>query len=394
MRILVAEDERISRQSLVRQLGKWGHGTVATEDGQKALAAWQTEPFEIVISDWDMPEMDGPSLIRRIRESKRDAYTYIILLTARSTKEDLIEGMEAGADDFLTKPFDQNELRVRLRAAQRMLDLERSLAAQNHELGLANQRMKRDLEAAARVQQAFLPQTAPRAAHVRFAWRLEPCDELAGDALNLFDLDDRYVVVYLLDVSGHGVSASLLSVSVTRVLSPSDDPASVIRSKDGPDGYAQPAEIAARLNRLFPMEKNGGHYFTLHYGILDTRTGQYTFTSAGHPGPILVTREGAAEILDLPDLPIGVVDAGVWDQRTLQLVPGSRLYIHSDGLNEERDAAGELFGRDRLTQCMARNRGVALDVAADRVLTEIREWPGTPRFSDDASLVVMEFLGD
>jgi two-component system, NtrC family, sensor kinase len=134
MRVLLAEDEAVSRRLLQSYLEKWGHEVVATESGAEAWDLFQQADFQLVMTDWMMPEMDGLELIRRIRAARRPAYVYAILLTARSHKEDLVKGMEAGADDFVAKPFDRDELRVRIRAGERIVQLERDLAAQNRAL--------------------------------------------------------------------------------------------------------------------------------------------------------------------------------------------------------------------------------------------------------------------
>jgi two-component system, NtrC family, sensor kinase len=131
MRVLIAEDDPVSRRLLESYLQKWGYSVTAATNGAEAWRHFQEGTFAIVITDWMMPEIDGLELIRRIRAARRNGYTHAILLTAKSQKEDLIEGMEAGADDFLTKPFDRDELRVRLRAAERLIDLEHNLAEQN-----------------------------------------------------------------------------------------------------------------------------------------------------------------------------------------------------------------------------------------------------------------------
>jgi two-component system NtrC family sensor kinase len=134
MTVLIAEDDPVSRLLLQRNLQNWGHQVTAAQDGMEAWRQFEAGEFPVVISDWMMPEMDGVELIRRIRASGREGYVYTILLTARSEKEDIVEGMEAGADDFVTKPFDRDELRVRLRAGERIIRLEQSLAEQNRAL--------------------------------------------------------------------------------------------------------------------------------------------------------------------------------------------------------------------------------------------------------------------
>ena len=134
MKILIAEDDPVSRRLLQSYLQKWGHEVVVTTDGLQAWQMFEQDEFPLVITDWVMPEMDGIDLIQRIRLSERSFHVYIILLTGRSQKEDVVEGMEAGADDFVTKPFDRDELRVRLRVGERVSALERKLAEQTREL--------------------------------------------------------------------------------------------------------------------------------------------------------------------------------------------------------------------------------------------------------------------
>jgi signal transduction histidine kinase len=131
MKVLIAEDDRVSRRLLQGLLEKWGHEVVATADGSEAWRHFQESEFPLVITDWMMNELDGPELIRRIRSSQRPGYVYAILLTSLSQKKHVVEGMAAGADDFVTKPFDLEELRVRLQAGERVIRLERTLTEQN-----------------------------------------------------------------------------------------------------------------------------------------------------------------------------------------------------------------------------------------------------------------------
>jgi two-component system cell cycle response regulator len=136
MRILIADDSIVSRHLLDATLRKWGYEVVAASDGVEAWNILQAEDApNLAILDWVMPGMTGPEVCRRVREhskdlKEKDTYTYLLLLTSKSLKEDLIEGMEAGADDYVTKPFDQHELKVRLRAGIRIIDLQHQLRDQ------------------------------------------------------------------------------------------------------------------------------------------------------------------------------------------------------------------------------------------------------------------------
>lgn len=134
-RVLVAEDDAIFRKILQSWLESWGYRVVVAEDGGKAWNILQQErPPELLILDWMMPEVDGTELCRRVRERQRDPYQYILLVTARDDKQDVVRGLEAGADDYLTKPFDRNELRARIRVGRRILTLQDDLIHAREEL--------------------------------------------------------------------------------------------------------------------------------------------------------------------------------------------------------------------------------------------------------------------
>ncbi len=131
MRILIADDDEVSRCKLEALLSKWGYDVVSVEDGMLAWEALQQENApRLAILDWMMPGLDGSEICRRLRQSSKGAYVYALLLTSRVGKEDIVAGMEAGADDYLSKPFDAQELKVRLRAGKRIVDLEEALRVQ------------------------------------------------------------------------------------------------------------------------------------------------------------------------------------------------------------------------------------------------------------------------
>ena len=144
MRILIAEDDRISRTVLVRSLERLGYECECAQDGVQALEMHDTGDFQMIISDWMMPAMDGLELCRQVRRRGEDAgagYTYFVLLTAQETKESFVAGMEAGADDYLTKPLDRDQMRARLIAADRIMSLHQKLANQASELEQLNQQL-------------------------------------------------------------------------------------------------------------------------------------------------------------------------------------------------------------------------------------------------------------
>ena len=139
MRILIAEDDAVSRTILRRAVEKTGHECLATADGEEAWGLYKEDPdLDVIISDWMMPGVDGLELCRRVRGDNRDGYTYFIFLTALGDREHLLQGLEAGADDYLSKPLDRDELGMRLTSALRVTELHRRLAVQNEELEQLN----------------------------------------------------------------------------------------------------------------------------------------------------------------------------------------------------------------------------------------------------------------
>ena len=136
MKILVAEDDRDSRELLTWILQKLGYQVVAAENGKEAWEVFRRGRFRLVISDVLMPELDGLELCRRIRNHQQSKYTYVIIITALIGKKDYLEGMEAGADDFVTKPFDPDELKARLRVAERIISFQEQVASE--EVGQKN----------------------------------------------------------------------------------------------------------------------------------------------------------------------------------------------------------------------------------------------------------------
>jgi|SRR6516165_3330286 sigma-B regulation protein RsbU (phosphoserine phosphatase) len=404
MKVLIAEDDPISRQVLQNYLEKWGHEVIAAENGAEAWRLFQSTDIHIVISDWMMPEMNGLELVFRIRSFQGPIYVYIIMLTAKTRKEDIVRGMEAGADDVLAKPFDREELRVRVRAAERIVRLEQDLAGRNAELqkanaqiGAANIRMKHDLEAAAKIQKALLPTTLPAFQGARFAWAFHPCEELAGDNLGIVKLDDTHVALYVLDVSGHGLAAALLSVSVRHSLSPLPSSTSLLRQPiPGQSAYQlmSPAQVADQLNRRFPMDTAIGQFFTLQYGVLNLQRRQFRFVSAGQPGPLHLGRNGNSAILTTPGYPIGILREPAYEEEVLTLTPGDRLYLYSDGIVEASNAKNEQFGTKRLLDALRQSRQVSLQASLDNLIVSLEQWCGTPHLLDDVSVVAVEMTSD
>ncbi len=391
--VLIAEDSRVQAQYMRDVLEQYNYHVCVTHDGEEAWDEFEKKIFPIVISDWEMPRMDGLELIRRIRSCRRSGYVYTLLVTAKGQKEDLIKGMEAGADDFLTKPFDSDELKVRLRAGERILSLEQILADQNRALKKANKRMSSDLEAAAKIQTALLPTVQKDIQGLNYTWFFKPCEELAGDLFNVFMLDRDKVGFYVLDVSGHGVPAALLSVTLNQLLSPNPDQSNLLVQRKGDYFSAfveSPGNVAEKLNKQFPIDSTAGRYFTLLYGILDLKSHDLRYVSAGHPGIIYLPVNAEPEMWRIPGLPIGFSDNGHYENCDFHLNEGDRLILYSDCAVEMRDKKGEQFGNERMLEVFRKKGTTTLQQTLGSLVQALDEWSGKIQFEDDLTILVIE----
>jgi len=248
--------------------------------------------------------------------------------------------------------------------------------------------VERDLRMAARVQRALLPPSELQSGTLRIAHAFHPCDDLAGDGVSIVSLPDHRMGLYLLDVSGHGVGAALLSFTLNHVLSPAVEGALLTGAVGGAAVVVPPARVAERLNRQFPMERSR-QYFTFVYGVIDTRSGVFEYVLAGHPAPVLAAVGGATTLVAGSGFPIGMIEDAVFDQERLVLEPGDRLFFYTDGVVEALDAAEQEYGINRLMSEIDRCRGRPLRTGLDAIAASVRDWCGG-RLRDDVSLLGVE----
>lgn len=397
MKILIADDSEDMQMLLAQYLRQWGHTVVIAQNGAEALDILQKSDIQLVISDWAMPEMSGIDLCRAVRELfdlKR--YVYIILLTARQEKQDLIIGMEAGADDFIRKPFHKEELRVRIRAGERTLQMEKMLAEQNKQLKEVETALREDLEAAAQVQRNLLPNPDEQpfgSVGYRFDWLYTPAAFLGGDTCNVLRLDKTHAGFYMIDVAGHGIPAALKTVMLHQTLSAANGQTGLLKDdiSYAPHCFIRPAsEVLFELNNLSQNETDAMHYFTMIYGVLEVDTGRAVISQAGHPPAILLHQDTSMEMMDAGGVPVGMLEGMTYDECEVLFTAGDRLIMYTDGITECENVLGEQFSLERF-QVLLREHGqkpLREMIAAIRQALEI--WRGGTGFDDDVSLLVIE----
>ena len=375
-RILVVDDNEMNRDLLARRLERLGCSVDTADGGRTGLEKILSGDYQLIMLDIMMPDIDGLTVLKRVRETWSKTELPVIMATARDEGSDVAEALSLGANDYVTKPLDFKVVRARVENA---LGYARAVS----ELRQTTERMNRDLEAAARVQASLLPNKSIEIEGAKFIWRYRPCDELAGDGLNVFKRDNEHVAMYVMDVSGHGVAAALLSVSVTHHLT------QMIGHDEATEpGGPSPAWLARNLNTLFPMESVGRHYFTFLYGVLNVKTRTFRFVSAGSPGPVVIHADGSSEIHDIPAVPIGMFPDSEYEDTLIELQAGDRMYLHTDGLYEERNLeTREVFGRDRMRNALCTASGEPFDSSLDRLFQSITAWRGSDVLSDDIAVL-------
>jgi sigma-B regulation protein RsbU (phosphoserine phosphatase) len=402
VKILLVDDDPVARRIHSMLLNAQGHEVVEAADGELAWRLVEEGGISFVVSDWMMPNLAGVDLCRKIRAAALDRYVYVILCTSKGAKTDLIEGMDAGADDFLVKPVGPDELRVKVRAGERVLSLQQGLADKNNELARINRQLQSshkliedDLKAAAWMQQRLLPPPALEANGLKCHWLLEPSGYVAGDIFNFFPMDEREVGFYLLDVSGHGVPAAMLSVTLSMILTPDASRGSPLKRFNRATQLSEilsPGEAIRELNRRFQSKDD--RYFTMIYGLFDTRSSMLRMAQAGHPGPILIEKGGQPEILGTGGMPVGLWNEIDFDCFDLRVKAGDRLLLYSDGVTECINENGELFGERRLLAYLTRMASQPLDKLLEGLLKEIKTWRNSTESGDDVSLLAIEMNGD
>ena len=390
--VLVVEDDISTRKLLVAILSRLDFKPVEAADGIGALALMEDTGIHIVISDWNMPNMDGPTLCTTLRERHPDRFIYILMLTAREGRDAHTAALDAGADDFVIKPVTAPELRARLQAARRMLKLHQDLAIRNQRLDMAHAFLSDQLASAQKVQIDLLPQPA-MLGNAAFDWRLDPSCYIGGDTFDYFKVSEHLVAFYLIDVSGHGVAAAMLAYTAHTRLMYSPHQIAHIAEKHDQHLDATVREVVAGINRHFLDMKDTGRYMTMTFGLLDTRTNALSLTLSGHPPPLLLT---TPDILPMPlgdgGLAIGMVDFSPDEVEvtSITLPQGGRMFIYSDGVTECETPSGEQYSEIRLAERIRSVSRVSLYDALDNIKSDLMAWRASELPEDDITLIGLE----
>ncbi|AFZ10294.1 response regulator receiver modulated serine phosphatase [Oscillatoria nigro-viridis PCC 7112] len=374
--ILVIDDDTAVQELLRRTLKKQGYEVTVASNGEDGVAQAQKLRPALIICDWIMPRLTGIDVCRRVKADPDLSTTQFFLLTSLGSIADRVKGLDAGADDFISKPIELNELQARVRAGLRLHQLSRDLK-------IAKQSLEAELAEAAEYVQSLLPDpmTEPISIEAKFI----PSRQLGGDCFDYNWLDADYLAIYLLDVAGHGLRAALPSVAVLNLL----------RSRALPNiDYYKPSDVLRALNTTFQMSYQNDKYFTIWYGVYNRISRQLVYASAGHPPAVLISQSPAStakiQRLKTPGMPVGMFPDAPYVDNCCDVEDLSTLYIFSDGVYEIHQPDGNIWGLDPFIDLLAAYNGASAD-QLELVLNYIQKLNAKAVFDDDWSLLKVNF---
>ncbi|MEG4252523.1 SpoIIE family protein phosphatase [Microcoleus sp. AT3-A2] len=374
--ILVIDDDTAVQELLRRTLKKQGYEVTVASNGEDGVAQAQKLRPALIICDWIMPRLTGIDVCRRVKADPDLSTTQFFLLTSLGSIADRVKGLDAGADDFISKPIELNELQARVRAGLRLHQLSRDLK-------IAKQNLEAELAEAAEYVQSLLPDpmTEPFSIEAKFI----PSRQLGGDCFDYNWLDGDYLAIYLLDVAGHGLRAALPSVAVLNLL----------RSRTLPNiDYYKPSDVLRALNTTFQMSYQNDKYFTIWYGVYNRISRQLVYASAGHPPAVLISQSPAStakiQRLKTPGMPVGMFPDAPYVDNCCDVEDLSTLYIFSDGVYEIHQPDGNIWGLDPFVDLLAAYNGASAD-QLELVLNYIQKLNAKAVFDDDWSLLKVNF---
>jgi sigma-B regulation protein RsbU (phosphoserine phosphatase) len=392
-RILIVDDNQINRRVLIGMLDRKRYRLLSAADGAEALAIARNEPPDLILLDIMMPGKDGYEVCAELKADPRTERVPVIFLSALSETADKIKGLELGAVDYITKPFDQGEVLARVRCQLKIQRLSSEVLRANRELCDKQERIDEDLKAAGAIQRSLVPSAPPPGDRLRLAWRFMPCGRVGGDLFNFCPLNDAELAVFVIDVSGHGVPAAMVTVSLSQFLSL--QAGHLLATPAGADAVpraARPAEVLQRLDDEYPMERFD-KYFTIAYALVDHRAGRLRYSLGGHPQPVLLRADGRLEILEAGGPLIGIGAGLGFDEAEVPLERGDRLFLYTDGIVELADPTGAQFGEQRLYDAVYAARRLPLDAACEQLLETALAFGAGCEPQDDITLLALEVTG-
>ncbi|WP_299809070.1 SpoIIE family protein phosphatase [uncultured Shewanella sp.] len=396
--ILLVEDNRVMQLLMRKKLSSRGYHVITAIDGIDALKQLENTPsIQLVLSDWMMPKLNGIELCYYLKSPEYGRYIFFVLLSGRDDKESIVEGINAGADDFVAKDTSIDELDARLKAGFRSLELHNQLVAKNIELDQAYATIRQDLDSANQLLQRMLP-SQKMFQGVELHYTHIPSAQIGGDMLGCMQLDEDHIAAYLFDVAGHGVTSALMSFSIQQSINSNSTYESNVKSRKETDPFyslREPSEVLTRLNLSYINQGDNNLYFTMIYLVLNTKTGRLNYAFAGHPPMVWQQKsQQVCRFVKQESFVAGMFDFAHYQTEQIQLGQGDRIFLYSDGITEAESADKQQYSEQSLKQRIQELAEQPINKQSDTLVATLKSWSGTTKFDDDISLLALEWNGN
>ena len=320
--ILVVDDDPVSRKILARLLASAGYECFECEDGTEALALVHAKQPSLLLLDFDMPGLNGTEVLENLRSDSDPAIAQIpaIMLTGHGSEESEVRCLQAGADDFVTKPVNAAVLRARIETQLRLRSMRRQLQRQNDELEEWRRNLERDLRAAQLTQQSLIPQKPPTIAGWEVATWYRPVIQVGGDIYGWLHMKDGRILFWIADGTGHGAAAALLTTLAKLLF------------HHGSVEHDGPATVMEAVNNDFRSIFGARSFMTAMCVAVDPATGRATVVGAGHPPVLIAHHSGGTESIASVAPPLGLIEHPEFTETIVDLDSGDAFLLYTDGL--------------------------------------------------------------
>jgi sigma-B regulation protein RsbU (phosphoserine phosphatase) len=360
--ILVVDDIPKNLQVVGKLLDKAGYSLSFASDYKKALEILDSAIPDLILLDVMMPEMDGFELCELIKRNAATKDIPVIFLTARISTDDIVRGFQAGAVDYIMKPFNVKELLIRIKTHlelkfskeiinQKAIEIEnvnKELTKINIEKDRYLNIIHKELRSAADYVLSLLPSPI-KCGDIISDWVFVPSRSLGGDAFGYKQIDDSKFAFYLLDVCGHGVRSALHSVSIINTIN-----FEIMPNME----YLDPAKALSELNNRFQMAEHNDLFFSIIYCVYDRNTRVLKYSGGGHPPALSIDKSGEKILLKSTNRIMGFLPNTEFHSDTIQIGESSDIYLYSDGVYEYKSKDGKRGDYEDLFEYIVENRGL------------------------------------